>query len=138
MVSLLNCSHSSRGVVMYRCGFNLYFLMANDVEHRVICHPYVFIRGEGSLCPRKDMYKTVPRSFIHTGPQVETNLMCIHENNWQTAIQSYSEVPLGKEEQTIPQPRRGSAGVLRGVEEARHKSLSCVVRGCSCQKFKNS
>lgn len=83
-------------------------------------------------------HKTIHSSFIHNSPQVETTVMCINGNNWQTAAQSYPEVPLSKEEQMIHQPRRENAQVLCGVREARPKSLFCIVYSCICQKFKNS
>lgn len=37
MVSLFNCNHSKMCVVIFHCGFNVHFLMTNDVKHLVMC-----------------------------------------------------------------------------------------------------
>ena len=37
LVSLFHFSHSKRYVIILHCGFNLHFLMTNDVEHLFMC-----------------------------------------------------------------------------------------------------
>lgn len=47
IVSIFYFSHFNRHV---HCGFNLYFLMANNVKHVPLCHPYVLYSDMSVFC----------------------------------------------------------------------------------------